>query len=173
MRLFALALVSFGLNLAACDKKDAPPAEPQAAAATTGDKPAEAKPADPAGNADKPAEAKPADPAAAPAAAAADPAAAAPAAAAPAAAAPAAAPETLGVASCDKYIKNALACIGQAPEANRAAQQQMFDGVVNAWKTQISAQGDAVKPALEQGCAAAYDGAKTSMATMCPGHTWE
>lgn len=175
MRLFALALVTFGLNFAACDKKTETPEVPAAAATPAGDKPADpaAAPAaaEPAGAAEKPAEpaAAAADPVPAPAEpapAAADPAAA----AAPAAVAPAA---ELGITACDKYIKHAQGCIGQAPEATRAAQQQAFEQVVTAWKTQIAAQGDVVKPALEQGCASAYESAKQTMGSMCPGFTWE
>ena len=163
MRLFSIALVSFGLTFVACDKKET---APEAAAPTEGAVPVVegAVAADPAGNAEKPAEpavvaevAVVAEPAAEPVAA----------------VEPVAALAEVGIASCDKYIKAAQGCLDKAPAESRAAQQQAFATVVDAWRTQLTAQGDAVKPALDTGCTQAYETAKTAWASMCPDFAWE
>ncbi len=83
----------------------------------------------------------------------------------------------IGVASCDAYIKAALACVEKMPEAGRGPAKDAMAQANKAWKETLANAGaagaEAAKSALETGCKQALTQAKQGMAQFCPDVKWE
>ncbi|MFO0746761.1 MAG: nuclear transport factor 2 family protein [Myxococcota bacterium] len=88
------------------------------------------------------------------------------------AAAPAGEAPSFGVASCDTYVKNMMACGEKVPEAGRDAFKQAMTATVDGFK-KVAAMGEQGKAALEQACGQALAASKQGMGALCPDVKWE
>lgn len=67
--------------------------------------------------------------------------------------------EEVGVEACDVYVRDYVACIEKAPEAEREAQRRAVFENVTAWK-QMAAGGPSAQKGLETACRIAREQAK-------------
>lgn len=71
----------------------------------------------------------------------------------------------VGITECDDYVAKYAACItSKIPEASQGALKSALDQSVAQWKQSIAGANDEAKAAVGQGCKAASDAAKQSMA---------